>query len=255
MRRRRFASGAAIFDEGEASHEAYVVRSGRIEVVKASPAGPLRLAVLGPGDVLGEMGLLDERPRSASARALEAVEVDAMNGAEFADILASDPARSLEILRALFERLRNVNDRLSAGLASPAGDEAVATVRLVPLTPEAGRGLPSAGLAIERFPFRVGRSSSDSGDVLRFNEVELPDVEPYVLAPNHFAIDLGPDGLVVRDRGSRHGTVVNGTRIGGGATTDAAPLRSGQNEIVAGPQRAQAAKRASPFRFRIDVGG
>lgn len=254
MRRRLFAGGTSIFHEGDSSHEAYLVRAGRVEVLKESPAGPLRLAILGPGDVLGEMGLLDERPRSATARALEPVEVDAMTAGEFAEILTTDPVRSIAVLRAMFERLRAVNERLSASVPPRSEAGVLPRARLFPLTAETERVVPPAGLALERFPFRVGRAAPrGSSELLRFNEVELPDDEPYVLASNHFAVDLGPDGLVVRDRGSRHGTIVNGARIGAGAVTDVAPLRAGENEVIAGPARAAAATRASPFRFRIDL--
>lgn len=254
MRRQLFPSGTSIFLEGDPSREAYVLRSGRVEVLKESASGPLRLAVLGPGDVLGEMGLLEERPRSATARALDEVEVDAMTGAEFAEILTTDPARSIHVLRAMFERLRAVNERLSESVSAPAASGALPRAQVFPLTPETECAVPRAGLAIERFPFRVGRAAPDgSGGLLHFNELELPDVEPHVLASNHFSVDLGPAGLVVRDRGSRHGTVVNGVRIGAGAIADVAPLHAGENEVIAGPASARAAMRASPFRFRVDV--
>lgn len=253
MRRRRFASGSWVFREGDESDEAFLLRAGRVEVLKESPSGPLRLAVLGPGDVVGEMGLLDERPRSASAHALDDVEADAMNAAEFEAILTSDPARSIEVLRAMFERLRAVNDRLSESI--PTRADGLPTVRIVGTTPETTRALPDEGRVVERFPFRVGRTvHEDSGDLLHFNELALDDVQPHVLGANHFAIDLGPQGPIVRDRGSRYGTVVNGARIGGGADTDVAPLHLGENDVIAGPPRQLASMRASPFRFRIDVG-
>jgi hypothetical protein len=252
MRRRRFAVGETIFHEGDASLEAYLVRAGRVEVVKDSSHGPFRLAVLGEGEVLGEMGLLEERPRSATARAIEDVEADAVNATEFARMLTHDPGTSMAILRVLFERLRAVNTRLSE--APLPGGEAAASARLLPETPETHAVLPQDGLLLTRFPFRVGRAPQSADPALmHFNELELSDVEPYVLSPNHFGIDLGEHGLVVRDRGSLHGTVVNGVRIGGGAPTDLAPLATGENEIVAGPARAMAARRASPFRFRLLV--
>jgi len=254
MRRRRFSAGEVIFREGDASHEAFLVRAGRIEIVKDSPHGSFRLAVLTEGDVLGEMGLLEERPRSATARVLDDVVADAVNAVEFADMLTQDPGASLGILRVLFERLRAVNARLSETplpVSRPAGTP---SVRLVPLTAETRAVLPEDGLVLPRLPFRVGRApqSTDSA-LLHFNELELADVEPYVLSPNHFGIDLGEHGLVVRDRGSLHGTVVDGERIGGGAKVDLLALGPGEHDIVAGPPRALAARRASPFRFRLIV--
>jgi hypothetical protein len=46
---------------------------------------------------------------------------------------------------------------------------------------------------------------------------------------------------------------VNGVRVGAGAVSDLAPLHAGENEVIAGPARAMATVRASPFRFRVDV--
>jgi CRP-like cAMP-binding protein len=254
MRRRRFTVGETIFHEGEPSAEAYLVRSGRVEILKASAHGPIRLAVLGEGDVLGEMGLLEERPRSASARVVEDVVADAINAAEFAAMLTGDPSASLGILRVLFERLRAVNTKLSETPTAPMPAAALPAVRLVPLTPETTAGMPADGLVVSRFPFRVGRAPQPTdSSLLHFNELELADAEPYVLSPNHFAIDLGAQGLMVRDRGSLHGTVVNGVRVGAGSPTDLMALQSGDNDVVAGPARALAARRASPFRFRVVV--
>jgi CRP-like cAMP-binding protein len=255
MRRRRISAGEIVFREGDASAEAYLVRAGRIEVVKASPRGPVRLAVLGAGDVLGEMGLLDERPRSASARALEEVTLDAISGPEFARLLADDPVSSRAILRVLFERLRAVNTMLTDTVPAAGQDEVAPRVRLVPATEVTRAVLPSDGLELTRFPFRVGRAPAvdAAAAFLHCNDLECPDVEPFVLASNHFAVDLAPEGVVVRDRGSAHGTLVNGVRLGGPSPVECARLVRGDNEVVAGPDRDRPDRRASPFRFHVLV--
>ncbi len=254
MRRRHIAPGEAIFAEGDPSDEAYLIRSGRVEVSKATPRGVVRLAVLGPGDVLGEMGLLQERPRSARAQALDALVVDAVSREEFTGLLARDPAKSMQILRVLFERLRSMNERLGEPTElPPAEDRPVPQVRLFPLTAETRAVVSEAGLAVARFPFRVGRKSDGGNTALNFNDVEFPDSAPYVLSLNHFAVDYAADGFVVRDRGSQYGTVVNGVRIGGNAARDVARLGSGENEIVAGIAGLGLAPRQSPFRFLVAV--
>lgn len=254
MRRRHIAPGETIFAEGDPSDEAYLIRSGRVEVLKSTPRGVVRLAVLGPGDVVGEMGLLQERPRSARAQALEALAVDAVSRDEFTALLARDPAKSMEILRVLFERLRSMNERLSEQMDLPAAEDRQAPeVRLFPLTAETRTVLSDEGLAVARFPLRVGRKATGGDSALNFNDVEFPDSAPYVLSLNHFAVDYAGDGFVVRDRGSQYGTVVNGVRIGGTAARDVAHLGSGENEIVAGTAGLGLAPRQSPFRFLVAV--
>ncbi len=248
MRRRHFPAGTTIFSEGDVSDQAYILRSGRVEVLKETPAGPVRLAIMGPGDVLGEMGLLDERPRSASAHALESVAADAVSAAEFVAMLNGDPAKSMEILRALFERHRHLTLRVSEQVPMPVGDSTIPLVKLVPMTPQTRAVLPADGLVVTRFPFRLGRKpEADATAALRFNEIDLPDAQPYLLSPHHFALDLGPGGVVVRDRGSQHGTLVNGTPIGAASPHDFCALRHRENEIVAGAVRCPPRGASHPF--------
>lgn len=67
---RRYATGDIIFAEGDVADVAFVVRHGSVEISKRHRDGQVStLAVLGPRDLFGEMGLFDDRPRSATARA------------------------------------------------------------------------------------------------------------------------------------------------------------------------------------------
>lgn len=253
MEEKRFAAGHTIFDEGEVSDLAYIIRSGRVEILKATPHGPVRLAVFGEGDVVGEMGLLDERPRSATARALDPVVADAISPVAFGRMLVNDPKRSMHLLRVLFERLRTMN-RLVTEYEARDPSLPRARVSLVPLTPETSAGLPPDGLEVPRFPYRVGRKPrSREDEALCFNDLRLADTAPYFLSLNHFALDVGSEGVLVRDRGSQHGTEVNGVRIGAAASRDVVLLRRGENDVVAGAVKVLFHRRGSPFRFRVVV--
>jgi pSer/pThr/pTyr-binding forkhead associated (FHA) protein len=105
------------------------------------------------------------------------------------------------------------------------------------------------GLEVSRLPFRVGRKPA-KGEKAAAGESDLAleDSRPFTLSRRHFAIEQSRRGLIVRDCGSQHGTVVNGVRIGKGAGIDIAILRTGENEIIAGAE-------ASPYRFRLEVAG
>ncbi len=113
MKQRQFSAGETIFSEGDSSREAYLIHSGRVEILKNSPRGQLCLAVVGAGDVIGEMGLLEELPRSATARAVDPVLTSAIGADEFLRLLLDDPEEALGLLRALFERLRTMNQVLA----------------------------------------------------------------------------------------------------------------------------------------------
>lgn len=247
MRLVHFAAGQTVFAEGDASDAAYLLRSGRVEVLKDSPSGPIRLAVLGEGDIVGEMGVIDERPRSASVRALEPVTAIAVNQQEFLDTLLHRPRDALALLRSLFERLRGADQALARLARAPAADAGIPRVKVTAAAPETRGALPADGVEVARFPFRVGRKPfSNESDLFAMNELMVADRPPPTLSLNHFAIDLEGGRAVVRDRGSRDGTIVNGAAIGGLADRDSAVLRPGDNEVIAG-------KPGSPYRFTITV--
>jgi CRP-like cAMP-binding protein len=109
MRNCRFLPGQLLFKEGDPSDCAYIIRSGRVEVTKNTVDGPLRLAMIGKNEVLGEMGLVEERPRSATARALDAVVADAVNPGEFHALVLNKPEEAIAFIRTLMERLRSMN--------------------------------------------------------------------------------------------------------------------------------------------------
>jgi putative peptide zinc metalloprotease protein len=85
----RYRPGAYVVRQGELGTHFFLVRTGCAEVVQVDAAGwPRELAVLGRGDYFGELALLDQQPRSASVRALEALEVYALEREAFERLLA-----------------------------------------------------------------------------------------------------------------------------------------------------------------------
>src|SRR3954452_10945337 len=106
---RRFAAGQILFTEGEPSEHLYVVRSGRVRIVVRSPHGDeLTLTVLGPGDTLGELSVIDGSPRSATAEALEPVELLAVGAAEARQLLEREPAILLAAAAELAAMVRRL---------------------------------------------------------------------------------------------------------------------------------------------------
>ena len=261
MQERHFASGETIFNEGDGSEEAFVITRGRVEVLKGPPDSGLRLAVLGPGDVFGEMGLLDERPRSATIRAIEPVIAQSVGRDEFLHLLLHEPKEAMGLLHALFERLRSANRLLAE--SAHGGDLAAAFTGSAPwvtiFAPAEALGHEAdvaEGVAVSRFPYRVGRVPASEAEAARaFNDLSLADTAPYRVSLNHFALDLGPGGVILRDRGSRLGLRVNGQRIGGGHGRDDAVLRDGDNEVRLNVELGPFAQARDPLALRIAVTG
>lgn len=243
-----FQSGQVIFRQGDPSLCAYLIEAGEVEVMDGHNGHAVRIARLGKGEIVGEMALIDERPRSRTVRAVGEVAVSAVSREQFVRLMFHDTAEGLRYLRAFFERLRTMNERFaSLDCAEPADAPmlpADTPIRIIPLTVLAELALPAPGRVIERFPFRVGRESPKGASRLSMNDLGLPDSEPFNVSREHFAIDREGDTLVVYDRGSSLGTIVNGRQIGGHHTMGSAPLRKGTNEIIAGSP-------GSPFRFSV----
>ena len=107
--------------------------------------------------------------------------------------------------------------------------------------------VPEAGLQISRFPFRIGRQpADDENPALAFNDLSVKDQEPFTVSLNHCALDLDSEGVVVRDRGSRELTRVNGVKIGARSFRHIARLKPGRNDLILGPAD-------SPFRFKLEL--
>jgi CRP/FNR family cyclic AMP-dependent transcriptional regulator len=111
---RRFAAGQVVFTEGEPSEHLYVVRTGRVRVLVTSPRGDeLTLSVLGPGDTIGELSIIDGAARSASAEAVAATELLTLPAADVRAAFVADPA----LLLAVAGELAAIVRRLTGGTA------------------------------------------------------------------------------------------------------------------------------------------
>ena len=103
-----------LFEEGEQAAELFVVRAGRVAVVKRSDDGrESLLALMGPGDIFGEMGLFDGEGRSAEARALEATELAALPYPLLRDAFVASPPALWALVRLLAGRIRTTDEVLA----------------------------------------------------------------------------------------------------------------------------------------------
>lgn len=106
--------GVIVFDEGAEPGEFYLVLSGRVAIAQESDDGrESLLAVLGPGELFGEMGFLDGYNRSAQARALEESQVLMVPYAELRLLYESNPSALWSAVALLARRLRAMDQALS----------------------------------------------------------------------------------------------------------------------------------------------
>lgn len=267
MREKTLGQGEVLFREGEEGNDAFRILEGRIEIsIHVTGQGDIPLGHLVPGDIFGEMALLDDKPRSATARALEPTRLHVMNVEEFNDLFLSDPSALAPFLSSFFERLRNTNELLRRELESrkvtprevhqlleqgtPGSHEAIHPLPKITLTP-ASKEIRKAGapdtIVLDRLPFRIGRRQTGEGaDILSANDLSLRDQYPYQISRNHCAIERIGSEMVVRDRGSTLGTILNGQAIGTESEHMVLPLQPGANKLTLGGDD-------STFQFNVQV--
>lgn len=109
-RRQRYDTGSTLFREGERAASVVLLERGRVKVTYVTEDGrETLLAVRGAGDVLGELAVLDEGPRSATVTALEPVVALVLSGAAFRALLTGDGRLGMAVLRILDARLREAD--------------------------------------------------------------------------------------------------------------------------------------------------
>jgi len=113
-----YGLGARIFNYGDRGDRVYIVAEGKVRISRnVSGMGEEALAVLGPGEVFGEMALLDESVRSADALAHERCKLLVIAKDDFDDLLFLNKDLAYEVLwssvRMLTSRLRETNEKLT----------------------------------------------------------------------------------------------------------------------------------------------
>jgi CRP-like cAMP-binding protein len=111
---RSFPAGVRVFHEGDRSDACYLVRTGDLRVTREHSDGrAIALATLGPGDIFGELAMLDGQARSASVETLSDSELLALTAADFRRLLAEHSEISVKLIIALTRRLRETNERVA----------------------------------------------------------------------------------------------------------------------------------------------
>lgn len=113
--RKSYPRNSKIITAGELTDSLYVIISGRLKVLMSDDEGrEVILAILDSNDFFGEMGLLDDSPRSASVIALEAWELLILSKREFKKCLSENFELSLAVMRGLVKRLREADEKIGS---------------------------------------------------------------------------------------------------------------------------------------------
>lgn len=116
MHERRYLPEEIVFDEGEEGQALYVVMSGRVRISHNHRQGTQVVAQLEPGSFFGDLALLDNSPRSAQARAIEACELAVFFRADFVALMETDAVIGYKIALALARHIgQRLRDWMSGG--------------------------------------------------------------------------------------------------------------------------------------------
>lgn len=107
--RRTYYAGHVIFRQGEVAYSAFIIESGSVEIVREHEGDEVVLATLKPGTVFGEMGMLDGKPRSATARVVETAVVKVVNEKMIDQLKEHMEPGVWALMKALMSRLRDAN--------------------------------------------------------------------------------------------------------------------------------------------------
>ena len=133
-----FAEGQVLFREGDPADSVFRVLSGAVDILRELDGEPILLGTVGAGQFIGEMGVVENRPRSATARAASEVEVEILTPTEFFDQIARSPQAARELIQRLSQRLREADDRIvnderRSGRAHETRNDADSQTAVVPV--------------------------------------------------------------------------------------------------------------------------
>jgi CRP/FNR family transcriptional regulator, cyclic AMP receptor protein len=252
MNHAHYVQGQVLFREGDPADSVFRLLSGAVDILRDLDGDPIILGTIGAGQFIGEMGVVENRPRNATARAASEVEVEILTPIEFFDQITGSPRAVRELIQRLSRRLREADDRIvnderrSGRAHSQTAVESVNNARFAAKNPWL-RTQFHAPLKLGDLPFVVGRGAVAREGLPQLQpDLKLDDTTPFRLSRNHFMIEKRDGNYYVRDLRSTLGTIVNGEPIGDHFRGDEAVLRAGENEVIAGGVN-------SPFVFSVFI--
>lgn len=188
-RRMIYRAGERIFSEGQLGKEMYVVESGKIRIFLTSQNRELTLAVLMRGDFFGEMALLEDLPRSASASAMIETRLIAIGKEDFKYLIREHPEIAMKVLGRFSSRLRDADSLINLLLLGENTGLVISElVKLVLFHHGADQHLPKECLV----PVSLN-------DLMELTGLGIDQIETIMLELSKIGLaTVSPDGIIVR---------------------------------------------------------
>lgn len=238
----KIPEGARLFEEGELGREMYIVQQGQIEISQEVSGEERRIAVLEKGDFFGEMSVLEDMPRAATARALTDCRLIEVNAATFDHMLRSNLEIAVRMLRKLSRRLRETDRLLKDALGTELGRTMAPEIP----SPEGQvrKALASERLAHEKSGMEFNLVVGDETSIGRKDpvtgidpDIDLTPVDSQrSVSRSHAKIYRKGSKLFLSEEiGTMNGTFLNGKRLEKGVPVEVTPgdvLRCGLVDLV-----------------------
>jgi CRP-like cAMP-binding protein len=108
-----YDAGQVMFNAGDAADAAYIIIDGSVEISVPTPSGPIIVNTLGKNELLGEIAIFGEVPRTATAKALSKLETLKISKDLFIKVIRENPDAAIELIKILAGRLANTTSQLT----------------------------------------------------------------------------------------------------------------------------------------------
>jgi CRP/FNR family transcriptional regulator, cyclic AMP receptor protein len=165
---RSAAAGEVLFSAGEKGAEMYVVRSGAVRVTVASRGVEKTLAVLGPGEFVGEMSILTDQPRSATAVVEEDAELLVVGVRVLEEMIVHNTEIALRLVRKLARRLESADALIRVLLHRDPKERVIENLKRLAAIHRAGEDGREVRIEadLDSFAEQVGLESEEVQDVM-----------------------------------------------------------------------------------------
>jgi len=111
---KQFPAGNVLFNEGDRGEEMFIIQSGRVKISKRIRGVEKTLATLEKGEFFGEMAILNDKPRSATAETIDACEMLVIDRKTFDALIRGNVEIAVRFIKRLADRLREANEQMEA---------------------------------------------------------------------------------------------------------------------------------------------
>jgi len=108
-----YDAGQVMFNAGDAADAAYIIIDGSVEISVPTPSGPIIVNTLGKNELLGEIAIFGDVPRTATARAIAKLEALKISKDMFVKVIRENPDAAIELIKILAGRLANTTSQLT----------------------------------------------------------------------------------------------------------------------------------------------